>query len=218
MSSMKTSIPRRVPPFCQPRGRQVPENQRLLPPQSQSPFIAFRWVGYDCENIRMSTFNAKCPNCSLRCDVPSTYINQEVKCPSCAETFVAEPCLPAHHEPCLDLPAPPIKAPPPNAPSAPLPEGHYIGIFGKYATGISKSEPLFHRFLRYAAMLAMVLWFQNVIALFGDDSEIEGWDRIVLLWNGLISVMLLWGSAQLVQFFHSIAWNTQEARRARSEL
>ena len=161
----------------------------------------------------MSAFSAQCPNCSSLCDVPSVYINQEVKCPSCAETYVAEPHL--------ELPAPVVEQEPLQAPitkeEASLPEGHYIAVFGKYSIGVSKSEPLLHRLLRWATVLALVLWFQNVIELFGDDSEIEGMDRWVLVWNGLISVMLFWGAAQLVQFFHSIAWNTQEARRKRSD-
>ena len=80
----------------------------------------------------MSTFNAKCPNCSSLCDVPSTYINKEVKCPSCAETYVAEPYL--------ELPAPPIKAEGPKDSNTPqeasLPEGHAFRVYVKRSMAI----------------------------------------------------------------------------------
>jgi|ETNmetMinimDraft_15_1059895.scaffolds.fasta_scaffold37837_2 hypothetical protein len=200
---------RGVRTFCYPRGGRVPENQRLLLPQSQFSIIALRRAGYDCENIRMSTFNAKCPNCSSLCDVPSTYINQEVKCPSCAKTYVAEPCL--------DLPAPPIKAEEPKAPSTPqdasLPKGQYTAVWSKYTTGISKGEPLLHRILRYATLGALIVAIMNV----WRSIELGTLSATGVIWNNLIAVILFWGSAQLVQFLHSIAWNTQEARRERIE-
>ena len=161
----------------------------------------------------MSTFNAKCPNCSSLCDVPSTYINKEVKCPSCAETYVAEPYL--------ELPAPPIKAEGPKESNTPqdasLPEGQYTAIWSKYATGISKSEPLLHRILRYATLLALIMAIINVMGALTDDGITLKSMGVyaVLIWNNLVAVIVFWGSAQLVQFLHSIAWNTQEARRER---
>ena len=45
----------------------------------------------------------------------------------------------------------------------------------------------------------------------------SGLESTVLIWNNLIGIFLFWGSAQLVQFLHSIAWNTQEARRAQNK-
>ena len=164
----------------------------------------------------MSTFNAKCPNCSSLCDVPSVYINQKVKCPSCAETYVAEPCLEKGYS------APPIKAWDPKAPSTPqdasLPERQYTAIWSKYATGISKGEPLLHRILRYATLLALIMAIINVMGALTDDGITLKSMGVyaVLIWNNLIAVIVFWGSAQLVQFLHSIAWNTQEARRERS--
>jgi hypothetical protein len=48
-----------------------------------------------------------CPSCERRLNVPDTLVGEAVKCPTCGETFTADPDSPPPRRPDEDVPSPP---------------------------------------------------------------------------------------------------------------
>lgn len=175
----------------------------------------------------MATFNAKCPYCSSAWEVPNAYVGKEVKCLTCEESFVAQPSLERE-----ELPAAAAAASEDPVPSESLSPRVTVeseeqattstgyAILGRYSLNVSNAEPVLHWLFRIGATVFIFLTLFEVWQHYDPYSEFvigrdaEGrW----YWWNKIITLLAITAAAQVVQYLHSIAWNTQEARRERIE-
>ena len=85
-----------------------------------------------------------------------------------------------------------------------------------YSLQITADEPMFHGFCRRMGAVALVLCVISFFTWFGfinNEKEAEASLAFGLFIDLLWAVLVLFGSGQMIRFFHSIAFNTQEMRK-----
>ncbi len=82
---------------------------------------------------------------------------------------------------------------------------------GGYSLVVTQAEPMLHSTFRFLGWLALgLIPVMALVAMAEDNNQYLG-----VIPNLCYTAVILWGSAQLIKLLHSIAWNTQEARRER---
>lgn len=171
----------------------------------------------------MSTFSAKCPHCSSLCDIPSIYVAKEISCPTCKKTYIAEPYVDVQE------PSKPQQVLNTNyskgnqtlenftpAVDTSTEEETSADPLWRYSIKISQEQPKIIYFLRLAVWLALLSFINlNYTLYFSDAGALSANEKFSLQWDAVLTFGLIYGSLQLVQFLHVIAWNTQEAREER---
>ena len=89
-----------------------------------------------------------------------------------------------------------------------------------YSLRIRKNEPIFHRFCRRGGWFAVglgILCFFGFLYYNAMEMEAEASDALGLCGDLIWVVLVLFGSGQMIRFFHSIAFNTQEMRKEKGD-
>jgi len=85
---------------------------------------------------------------------------------------------------------------------------------GGYSLVVTQKAPMLYSLFRFFGWLALGLIPLGVLVAIAEESGEHLGEWVLTMCYG---VVMLWGSAQLIKLLHSIAWNTQEARRERIE-
>ena len=88
-----------------------------------------------------------------------------------------------------------------------------------YSLQITMDEPIFHRFCRRIGWVAVIGACLSLAgwAAFASDDEYDS--SYFLPWFSDLAwlAFILFGSGQIIKFFHSIAFNTQEIRKVKGD-
>jgi predicted Zn finger-like uncharacterized protein len=156
----------------------------------------------------MSVFRAKCESCETLFEVPHSYLGQEVKCPTCATDMIAEPTVELGPEKKPLPSAPSIISPPRKVGGKKKGEDSYLHVTPK--------QLILYSIYRCVGIATIVLAFIYLAMTFSPRSD---WNMlsigpfIMMLMSGLF----LLGIAQVIQLFHSMAWNTQQMAKKDQE-
>jgi len=160
----------------------------------------------------MKTFKSACGKCHGLIDVPSSYIGKHVKCPNCAEDFIAEPHL-----------GPAVKATKINNSSKPKTSpksDKYKGInTSGFSLKVTEKELIFYRYCSFIGKLSIVFavlsfayWLYLIISPGNEKEKVDSLKIAATLTAStslLISGAIHLGAAQIFRLFHSMAFNIQ---------
>ena len=162
----------------------------------------------------MNELTTTCPHCNAAVQYPPAYAGRNLKCYACDSEFTA-PTAPLTSD---ELSSEWKRKAQENT-RAKI-ESETTEIKDKkgasYSLRINEDEPIFHRFCRRGGWIAVglgILSFFGYLYYSGSEMEAEASDALGLFTDLIWVVLVLFGSAQLIRFFHSIAFNTQEMRK-----
>ena len=149
-------------------------------------------------------FNVLCEFCGNSFQVPNQYVGKHVNCVHCKATVVATPIVETT----------PLR----TTKSTPKKSNKTLNKkFFPYSLEIETKPPFLYKFFSWLSLCALIGYF---IYFYEWNFVYTSEQRNVLQLNGasildnLWYVIALFGTAQLIRFIHSIAWNLQEIRKS----
>tara|TARA_B100000927_G_scaffold8913_1_gene7295 strand:+ start:534 stop:1061 length:528 start_codon:yes stop_codon:yes gene_type:complete len=174
----------------------------------------------------MKELTTTCPHCSAAVQYPAAYAGRELKCYACDKEFTAPNIFPASgsrqakhsSEKEFNFGDPPPKfdhSKHEEVESEPTEETDKTG----YSLKVTTDEPIFHRFCRrigwvafIGACLSLFCWLA-----FSSEDRLNSFDYLTWFSDLAWLSFILFGSGQIIKFFHAIAFNTQEMRKKKGD-